>query len=238
MVQIAVCDDEHSVRKQIRSMLEQYAEETGRSFQITEYPSANELIQDYRAQFDLLFLDISMTGIDGMAAAREIRRLDPVVCLIFVTSMMQYAVEGYAVQAFGFVLKPLQYAKFSFTLEKAIHHLDARRMAEKTVLLHSHGQTERLTVSDILYCEVTNHSVTVHLHSGPRSYRIQMKEIEELLAPYGFFRPHGSYLVNHQAIERIGTNSLLLKNGETIPLAQHKRKAFMAQLTSYLGETL
>ena len=238
MIQIAVCEDEKLEREKLRSMLERYADQNGRLCTISEYSSATKLLADYRSQFDLLFLDISMDGLDGMTVAHEIRRLDSVVCMIFVTSMRQYAIEGYTVRAFGFLPKPLQYDDFSFTLDAALQQIDARHMAEDTIQLQIRGQIERLKVSDIYYCEVTNHSVSVHLRSGVKSYRIQMKDIEKMLARYGFFRPHSSFLVNHRAIEQIGSNNLLLTNGDSIPVSQHRRKSFLKELTSYLGETL
>ncbi len=238
MIQIAVCEDEKPDREKLRSMLERYADQNGRLYTITEFSSANKLLADYRSQFDLLFLDISMDGLDGMTVAHELRKIDPIVCMIFVTSMRQYAIEGYTVRAFGFLPKPLLYDDFSLTLDAALQQIDARRMAEDTIQLQVRGQIERLKVSDIYYCEVTNHSVAVHLRSGTRNYRAQMKDVEALLTRYGFFRPHSSFLVNHRAIEQIGSNSLLLSNGDSIPVSQHRRKSFLKELTSYLGETL
>lgn len=235
---VAVCDDEESTRRRICDLLQQYATEHGIQFQFTHYASANELLKNYSAQFDLLFLDISMDGIDGMTAAREIRKTDPVVGIIFVTSMRQFAIEGYSVHAVGFVAKPFSYSEFSLSVEPALRQIDAQRMSEDTITLSSFGQVNRIRVSDILYCEVANHSLSVHGHSGVSSYRIQMKEAERLLKPYGFFRPHHSFLVNHRAIERIESDSLVLKNGERVPVSQHKRKEFLQELTGYLGGSL
>lgn len=238
MIRIAICDDEAPARERIRSMLEQYASENGREFEYGVFSSANELLSLYRSDYDVLFLDISMNGMDGMSAAREIRKNDPVVCIIFVTSMQQYALEGYSVRAFGFVTKPYHYKEFAFEVASALEQIDARRLTAETVTLRSRGQTDRVPVSDILYCEVENHSVTVHMRSGDRSYRCQMKEMEVLLSRYGFCRPHASYLVNHRVIDSIGVESLRLKNGAVIPISQHKRRAFLDEVARCLGGAL
>lgn len=238
MYRIAICDDEAAVRSRIRNMLERYAGESGRQFDYVLFSSANELLREYQSEFDLLLLDIAMNGIDGMSAAREIRKMDREVCIIFVTSMQQYAIEGYSVRAFGFVTKPFYYPEFSFEVESALNHVDAKRLAGDTILLRNRGRMDRITVSDILYCEVENHSVMVHLHSEARSYRYQMKEMAKLLEKYGFFRPHSSYLVNCRAIDQIGADFLLLKDGRRIPISQHKRKEFLDALTKYLGGSL
>ena len=77
--------------------------------------------------------------------------------------------------------------------------------------------------------------MTVHLHHDMRTYRYSMKELELMLGRYGFFRPHSAYLVNHAAIAQVLGTRLILKNGAELPIAQQKRKAFLAQLTQYLG---
>ena len=216
-------------------MLDRYAAETRRCFQCMLFDSASALLRDYRADFDILFLDIFMKGLDGMEAAREIRRQDERVCIIFVTSMQQYAIQGYRVRAFGFITKPMNYQELSMELHFALRGIDAARLRDASITLRSGTQMDRLTVSEILYCEVRNHTVAVHLHDGARTYRYSMKDLERMLGQYGFFRPHSAYLVNHAAIAQVLGTHLVLKNGSEIPIAQQKRKAFLAQLTQYLG---
>ena len=235
MYKIAVCDDERHVREEIQAMLDRYAAETRRCFQCMLFDSASALLRDYRADFDILFLDIFMKGLDGMEAAREIRRQDERVCIIFVTSMQQYAIQGYRVRAFGFITKPMNYQELSMELDCALRGIDAARLRDASITLRSGTQMDRLTVSEILYCEVRNHTVAIHLHVGARTYRYSMKDLERMLGQYGFFRPHSAYLVNHAAIAQVLGTHLVLKNGSEIPIAQQKRKAFLAQLTQYLG---
>lgn len=236
MYRIAVCDDEAPARENIVRMLNEIAAQNGRKFDCVCFSSANELLREYRADWDILFLDISMPGMDGMSAARQIRKNDPELLLIFVTSMQQYALEGYAVRAFGFVTKPFKAMEFTYEVEAALRQIDARRMTKSTITLRSRNQMDRLVVSDILYCEVENHSVRVRIYGEDRQYRYQMKELEAMLGRYGFFRPHSSYLVNHLAIQKIGQDSLLLKDGSTVPISRSRRKAFLAQMVQYMGE--
>lgn len=235
MYKIAICDDEQHIREEIHNMLDRYASDNGRDFQYALFDSAAALLRNYRADFDILFLDISMKGLDGMEAAREIRRQDERVCIIFVTSMQQYAIQGYSVRAFGFITKPMNYQELSMELDCALRNIDATRLRDTSITLRSGTQVDRLTVSEIMYCEVRNHTVGVHLCSSIRIYRYSMKELEQMLEQYGFFRPHSAYLVNHAAIAQVLRTQLVLKNGEEIPIAQQKRKDFLAHLTQYLG---
>lgn len=216
-------------------MLDHYAVENGRSFQCALFDSATSLLKNYRADFDILFLDISMQGLNGMEAAREIRRQDERVCIIFVTSMQQYAIQGYGVRAFGFITKPMNYQELSMELDCALRSIDTARLRDTSVTLRNGTQMDRLIISEILYCEVHNHTVEVHLYDSVRTYRYSMKELELMLERYGFFRPHSAYLVNHAAIAQVLGTRLILKNGAELPIAQQKRKAFLAQLTQYLG---
>lgn len=186
MYKIALCDDEKHVQKSIQNMLDRYAAENNRTFQCVAFDSAAALLQNYKADFDILFLDIAMQGLNGMDAAKEIRKTDANVCIIFVTSMHQYAIEGYRVHAYGFVTKPMNYQELSLELDGALHAIDSARLRETTVVLRSGTQMDRLSVSNILYCEVKNHTIAVHLYSGVRNYRYTMKEMKQLLEQYGF----------------------------------------------------
>lgn len=235
MYHIAVCDDESMSRDLLCRYINQLSTEVGKTLRHSVFSSANELLREYPKDLDLLLLDIRMNGIDGMTAAKEIRAFDPQVCLIFITTEHQYAIEGYAVRAFGFLKKPVGYTQFRHELSSALNHIDALRTRDDFVLLKNGGQAERLPVSGILYCEVRNHSVEVHLQSANRSYHCQMKALEELLSRYGFFRCHASFLVNSAHIARIETDNLLLDSGARVPISQHRRKAFLAALSRYVG---
>lgn len=109
------------------------------------------------------------------------------MCLIFITTMHQYALEGYSVRAFGFVKKPVSYMEFRHELTSAINQIDTLRARNNYITLKGGGQMERLPVSRIMYCEVRNHSLEVHMTGETRFFRCQMKAVEELLLPYGFF---------------------------------------------------
>ena len=113
MIRIAVCDDDRIVRESIVKALRRYERDNGMEFEVLEYAAADALLVSYPAELDLILLDIYMPGIDGMDAARAIRQFDQDVCIIFITTMYQRAIEGYKVRAFGFIRKPVSYEEFS-----------------------------------------------------------------------------------------------------------------------------
>lgn len=235
MLCVAVCDDEAAVRRQINEYLDRFAGETGEELEISEFASANELIFNYPSGLDLILLDIGMNGTDGMDAAKQIRRFDEDVCIIFITAMAERAIEGYGVRAFGFVCKPVNYAEFRHELASAIRDI-AKRAAEYPVLTVQSGRsTLMLPTKEIYYCEVRDHSLAICYRDRAEEARITIGEMEKRLHPYGFLRCHASYLVNRRFIRRVGAQSLVLTNGREIPISQRRRKEFMEEIFEWYG---
>ena len=107
MLDIAIVDDEHSERERLKACLAYVEEQQGVSFSVQEYESADQFLMMFEQQFDIVFLDIQFSqGMDGMNAARQLRKTDPSVLLIFVTNLAQMALHGYEVDALDFVVKP------------------------------------------------------------------------------------------------------------------------------------
>ena len=109
MLHIAIAEDERSERSQLEAQIRQFIEEHGLRAEIHGFELAQPLLDSYASgeHYDIILLDIQMPGIDGMTAAASIRNVDPDVLIIFITSMAQYAVQGYKVNAFDFLVKPV-----------------------------------------------------------------------------------------------------------------------------------
>lgn len=236
MVRIAVCDDERPVRESIIKALRRYREDNGIEAEIFEFPSADSLITSYPEGLDLLLLDIYMPGMDGMEAANIIRQHDTDVCIIFITTMYQRAIEGYKVRAFGFIRKPVSYEEFSHEIGAAVKMIESRKEKDHFINIRSSGKTFRVPVSKISYCEVKGHYISLCIDGEIREYRCPIRELEEQLGGYGFFRCHASYLVAAEAIQEIGQTDILLKDGNVVPISQRRRKAFLTSLSEYLGD--
>ena len=112
MIRVAIVEDDLSCVQQLREYLSRYQKSSGEDIEVAVYPDGMAVVEQYRPVFDVLLLDIEMPRLDGMAAAREIRRTDPEVIMIFITNMARYAIKGYEVNALDFVLKPINYFAF------------------------------------------------------------------------------------------------------------------------------
>ena len=121
MTRIAFCDDDAALLHQMQDFLEQYRALRGVQLELFSYTKPMELLADIEAgvRFDVLFLDVLMPGINGINAAREIRRYDTAVQIIFVTSSSEFAVQSYVVGAYYYQLKPIWKDSF-FRLTDAV----------------------------------------------------------------------------------------------------------------------
>ena len=101
MLRIAIVEDEENYISVLKDYLERYKRESGEQIEVTVYHDGDEIAAFYKAQFDIILMDIEMKFIDGMTAAEEIRKSDASVAIIFITNAPQYAIRGYEVGALG-----------------------------------------------------------------------------------------------------------------------------------------
>ena len=151
MISIAIVEDEDSCAKQMEEYLARYAAESGEEFETVRFCDGDEILENYRAQYDIILMDVQMKFMDGMTAAEEIRKVDPEVVIIFITNMAQYAIRGYAVDALDYVLKPVSYFAFSQRLERAIGRM--KRRARRYMTITIRGGACKLDIAEILYVE-------------------------------------------------------------------------------------
>ena len=108
----------------MQEYVRRYTRQYGTEFEVTVFADGVDILEDYRAVYDIIFLDVEMKHLDGMTTAERIRQMDADVILIFITNMAQYAIRGYSVGALDYVLKPVPYFAFSQQLLKAVARLE------------------------------------------------------------------------------------------------------------------
>lgn len=233
MIRIAVVEDEQAYRHQIVEYLHRYEKENKEKIQISVYRDGDDILQEYRAQFDVILMDIQMRFVDGMSAAEEIRGRDAEVILIFITNMAQYAIRGYQVDAMDYVLKPISYFSFSQKIAKAAARIGKRHGGHVTVPVK--GGVCRLAVSDIYYVESEGHNLLYHTKNGTLVSAGTMKSAEEMLEKRHFSRGNKGYLINLEHVEGVKDKCARV-NGENLLLSRLGMKKFMQDLTHYWGE--
>lgn len=153
MIKIAIVEDEEQASSTLKNMMEKYREENTPSsvFDISIFSSAEAFLADYR-DYEVIFLDIQMGGMNGMDAAREIRKRNENVMIVFVTNMSQYAIESYEVEAYDFILKPVTYGNFFMKFRRILKKL-AHTSNEEYISLNTRFETRKVKIKDILYIE-------------------------------------------------------------------------------------
>lgn len=235
MIRIAIVEDEDHYKEQLIEYLGKFEQDRGEKIEIETYSDGDGIVEDYKAQFDIILMDVQMKFMDGMSAAEEIRKMDSEVVIIFITNMAQYAIKGYAVDALDYVLKPISYFQFSERLNRAIDRMEKRERHHITINIK--GGVIRLEISEIYYVENYQHQLIFHTKHGEYTANGTMKELEQELSEFPFFRIHRGYLANLEHVEGMNGNFVVVASNE-LDVSRTKRKAFMEALTNYWGEVI
>ncbi|MCM1385799.1 MAG: LytTR family DNA-binding domain-containing protein [Bacillus sp. (in: Bacteria)] len=221
MIRIAICDDEKNIRAYLSTLVKKQDKEC----EITEYASADEYLSG-GAGHDILFLDIelhsSASGMDGMSMAKRIRSMElarqPII--IFVTGYEKYVYDAFDVDAFQYLLKPIDEQKFAEVFSRAARQvLSETEQKKKTLIIQCGSESRAIPLDNIYYMESRNHKVVLYLKEREIEYYAKIGDLEEELAGQ-FYRIHRGYLVNLAYVEGYDKSEVMLTNGNRLPLSK------------------
>lgn len=235
MINIAICDDEKIQRNILIEYLKTLSNETNRTYNIYEFNSGEELLDNYPAKLDIILLDIQMEKLTGMDVARKIREFDSKIEIIFTTAIWDYLQEGYEVKAYRYLMKPISYDNFKKNIGACIESL--LKSDESCLVLQSKDSINRVLIDSILYIETDRRELIVHTTDDIFTIRMSMGKLEKMLSDRNFFRCHTSFLVNLKKIEQLEHNEITIENNK-IPVSKHRIKDFKIKLTSVLGDII
>lgn len=226
---IAICDDEKTIREQINELIEN--EEPGICAEF--YATGDELLAG-RKQFDIVFLDIQMNGLNGIETARALRERNEDTILIFITGLKEYVFEAFDVAAFHYLLKPIEESKFKDVFHRATRELQKRKSRRQEPLLIKAGKRNiALEKESILYIESRAKKVEIHTAKETIEAYASMNELKLQLGS-SFYRCHRSYLINLACIAEYNSESITLNNGECVYLAKERYGEFVKIYMRYL----
>lgn len=230
---IAVVDDNLNDRKMILDYLSQFFNESGEDYTTSTFEDGVSFLKDYSFSYDFIIFDIDMPQMSGIDTAKELRKKDSNVTIMFVTNMPQYALEGYSVEAVDYVLKPLSYPDFRLKMKKATRYI-LRNSVKKITINTTEEGLITVDSSDIYYVESKLHYIYYHTQKGIYKMRAKLTEVEDILLPYHFARSGGSFLINLAYLEKIDGNEIVVA-GETLPLSRRMKASLMSAFTKYIG---
>lgn len=232
MLLIAVCDDIPLECADIAKQIETILKQSNTDFMIKKFFGGLELIQS-RESFDIIFLDIKMPNINGMELAKQIRNQGRQSLIIFITSASEYVFDAFDVEAFQYLLKPIQTDKLKNVLEKATKKMQIDANID-FLMISANRQIQKVFLKDILYIESIGRIAKIHCNNGTLETYEQIGILEDKLSDKFFFRCHKCFLVNLNFVDAFNKTEVRLENGEKIMLAKRRYEDFQKAILSYM----
>lgn len=212
---IAICDDSDADRQYVLNMVRAWAAAAGHLVHTDAFASAESFLFRYaqESDYDILLLDIEMGAMDGVTMAKQLRKSNDTVQIIFITGYSDYISEGYEVAALHYLMKPVKEEKLWAVLDRA-----AGKIAKNEKVLHFSlgGEMVRIPVYRIRYADVFGNYVTIHGQSDV-TVKMTLGELEKQLDDR-FYRVGRSVLVNLTQISRVTKGEIRLSDGTALPL--------------------
>lgn len=236
MYRIAICDDNPADVSVLRGYLEHSS--IAANIAISTFPNGNELVRNYNKKrcFDLIILDMIMDHMNGMEAARKIREIDASVSILIVTATVEYAIDGYQVNAVRYIVKPVE-QNFFLKLVETLYN-EFKKNESRFYSFPSKAGTTVISMDDIYYFESDLRSIRVVCKQGDYTFTGRISRVEEETSDQDFIRIHKSFIVNMKHIHNIYKESITLDNGDTVPLSHHRHKQINQKFLKYMEAQL
>ena len=231
-MRIAVCDDEELFRIEFKSVLDKVL--INAEYDIDTFSGGSSLYEAFlKNPFDLVFLDIEMPGIDGITLAKRLRAVSENVQIVFLTSHIEYALEGYEVNALRYLVKPVDMNKLSEVLK----YIQDKKNNSRQIMIKQEGEDIVIDISDIIYMESMDKNVRIVTSKSEYITRYNISDYEEELKNSGFLRIHRGYLISLSKVKKIVKNDVVMDGEISLPVSRSNIKALKDALYAYVEGT-
>lgn len=230
-MRIAICDDQAEYRHQAEAAIRECMR--GTDILTDTYSDPGAFLRAFiKKPYDLVFLDIEMPDVNGIQLAKMLRSKSKDVPIVFLTSHIEFALEGYEVNALRYLTKPISIPK----LQEVLTYVSQKLSEQRVLWIKTDLTEEKLHMKDILYMEAQNQNILIYTSNGTYSVRYNLSDYEQELKNDGFFRIHRGYLVSVRHVKRIGKHELTLVDNTTLPVSRSKEKALKEVLFQFIRE--
>lgn len=231
MIHIVICDDEKYMSDQIQIMASDFFRRKNMETTILQFSCGEELLK-YDKQIDILFLDIQMKDIDGMETARKLRERKFRGFLIFITVLKEMVFQSFEVQAYDYLVKPIEEKHFQKTMERL--YISMQNAREASLLVQKGYESRIISLEDIVFCEIIDRKIYLHLSSSEViDYYDRIENLETKLDGR-FFRCHRSYLINLKYLKSYKNGVAYMEGGREIPVSRLRSREFSGVILQYM----
>ena len=221
MIRIALCDDEQKILDEVSQYIKKYAEKkNNQALEIVPFDSARSLknAMDDEKSFDVFILDVYIGKEMGTALAKNIRKRGIESPIIFLTTSVEHAPQGYETGTLRYLIKPLKPEKFYEAMDVAVEKVE--KLGSKFIRLKTENGVENINISNILYTESRSHYQYVNFVSDEqvRSRMTVAELFEELLQYGGFVRGGSAYIINLNKVKSVSTGEVCFNNNTKLLL--------------------
>lgn len=225
----AVCDDEKAFHKEVSVLLHKFMK--SRNIEIyTDYFENGEEFLKSKWEYDIIFLDYQMEGINGMETAAKLRETNSDSVIIFISAYPAAALDGYEVNTFRFLVKPIDEAKLYKALDDYLKSIDY----DNLLMLNTHEEHYKIKMSEIVYLEGDGKYTTVRTTKQSHRINLNLKQLEMKLPNSKFIRCSKSFVVGYSHISNHNNTEIIFDNGEKAIIGRHYAAKFKIEFQNYI----
>ncbi len=233
MIRIAICDDEKEMSDRTAKLASDFFRRKNLQTTLLQFSGGEELLR-YDKPIDILFLDIQMKGPDGMETARKLRERGFKGFLIFITIFKEMVFQSFEVQAYDYLVKPLEEAHFERTMERLYSSM--QNACEANLLVRKGSESRMIPFDEIIFCEIIDRKIYLHLVSAEVADFYERIENLENRLDGRFYRCHRSFLINLQHLKGYKDGRAYMIGGTEIPVSRLRAKEFSGVILQYMKE--
>lgn len=234
-MRFAIVEDNQLYQQELSVLIKKNCQRNMIEAKIDIYSDGSEIVNCNHLSYDVIYFDIKMQQLDGMTAAKQIRTRDSRVLIVFCTSYIQYAIDGYAVNATDFLIKPISNFAYKEHFKKLLTKLETTNSQFLTIKLKS--GIRKVNLAQVLYIKSEGHYIAINTEDERIMYLETMRNLEKLLEESSFFRCNKSYFINLQYVLEIVDNTVMI-NDIAVPVSRGRKKQLLEALTKYLGDDI
>lgn len=234
MVNVAIIDDDKIDRHRLKEALNYVSSKKGVAFQTKEFSSGETFIFDYKSSFDLVLMDIEMSGLNGIETAKKLREIDKDIIIVFVTNMAQLAINGYEVEALDFIVKPITNESFFLKMVRVLSRI--KEKTDDAILVKTNEGFTKVYLDRLKYVECQGHTLIYHTLDININEYATISSCEKRLTSSNFVKCNRGYIVNMNYISTIKKRaSTIIVGTEEIVVSRQLLKSLITKYAAFIG---